>query len=154
MSEFLRLCVECNEFKLFASLSMSLLAASNLASRSISEDGKFSSAAHLASIFLLLSDCVAVVRVIAAATLLLTVWQRCRWKAKRWRGKYAEANYCYKCRALPRLPPTVAKVNVYLWMYGSVCACRDNHLSLANGFFTLYRIIMMISVFADYKCCC
>lgn len=52
---------------------MSLLAASNLANRSISDDGKFSSAApHFASIFLLLSGCVAVVRVIAAATLLPT----------------------------------------------------------------------------------
>lgn len=40
VSEFLRLWVDCNEFKDLASLSMSLLAASNFARRSFSEIGR------------------------------------------------------------------------------------------------------------------
>lgn len=43
VSELLRLCAElCNEFKLLASLSMSLFAASNLASKLCSDVGKAS----------------------------------------------------------------------------------------------------------------
>lgn len=60
VSEFLRLCVECSELRLLASLSISLLAASSLASRSISDVGRFSSAGAFTSIFLLLSGGVAV----------------------------------------------------------------------------------------------
>jgi hypothetical protein len=43
VSELLRLCAElCNEFKLFASLSINLLAASNFAKRVISDVGRLS----------------------------------------------------------------------------------------------------------------